>query len=99
MAMISAGYGNAYPETHFGKFVSIISGIIGQSIFSLLLLSFSVYFNMNTREHNIYTTLDSSRLKEKSKFRAAKLISTFLKCFSLYKRKKRDEYKVWKIKA
>jgi len=50
MTMLTTGYGDGFPETYIGKLISVLSGIIGQVFFSLMLLSFSNFFNMNIDE-------------------------------------------------
>ena len=45
--MLTTGYASCYPQTLVGNLIAIISGVFGNVLFSVMLLSFSNFIELN----------------------------------------------------
>ena len=48
--MLTTGYASCYPETLVGNSVAVVSGVLGNILFSVMLLSFSNFVSLNSSE-------------------------------------------------
>ena len=48
--MLTTGYASCYPETLVGNSIAVISGVFGNILFSVMLLSFSNFIELNKSE-------------------------------------------------
>lgn len=98
MTMLTTGYGNCFPQTYFGKFISVISGIGGYLVFSLIIISFSNFINFKNREYKLFVLLEKNVLKGKLENSAAKIIARVFQSWIFFKRNDFCRYRKYKVK-
>ena len=54
ITMMTVGYGDMYPQTHFGRFFGVIACIIGMLLVSYLIVGMSTLFDFTPEEHKAY---------------------------------------------
>ena len=54
ITMTTVGYGDIYPQTHFGRFFGVLACIIGMLLVSYLIVGMSSLFDFTPEEHKAY---------------------------------------------
>ena len=90
--MLSMGYGNCIPVTYVGRFISVISGVIGYILFSLFVIASNNSIRFKNKEHKVFLLINKRVWKRKLRNRAADVISLFFKTCVLYNKEDRKNY-------
>ena len=98
MIMLTTGYGDCFPQTYFGKLISVLSGISGYLVFSLIIISFSNFIGFKNREHKLYTLLEKNVLKSQLENSAATIISRVFQSYIAYKKNDFAKYRKYKVR-
>jgi hypothetical protein len=77
--MTTVGYGDMYPQTHFGRFFGVVSCLIGMLLVSYLIVGMSTLFDFTPQEHRAYEKLKKLYATDFAKHKAANVIKTALK--------------------
>lgn len=54
ITMTTVGYGDGYPSTHYGRFISVMACCLAMALTSLLIVATSSAFSLNRREERCY---------------------------------------------
>ena len=76
--MMTIGYGDIYPQTHFGRFVAICACLIGMLLVSTLVLALSSHLEFTGDEARAYSKIKSLHSSEEVKQRAGAVIAAAL---------------------
>jgi len=79
ITMMTVGYGDIYPSTHFGRVVAFISAIVGMVIVSLVIVSMSTLVEFSTEEKKAHSLIKKLAVTQNMKATARVLISGVLK--------------------
>ena len=82
ISMMTVGYGDIYPDTHFGRLVAVIAILIGMIIVSLFVVSLNGIIEFSTEEGKAHASilkmLDEEKLEKFSYVYVKSLIKLFL---------------------
>ena len=73
VVITSVGYGDFYPSTHFGRFFTVISAILGTFFISMMVLIMADNITFNRFEKKAYTKIKEHEIMEKFQREAAVL--------------------------
>jgi hypothetical protein len=81
ITMLTVGYGEMVPNTHFGRAVASIGAILGMLILSILVVTMSNIIELNRNENRAYKLMQKKEYKKKTVCLASNLI---LRIFETY---------------
>lgn len=96
MIMVNSGYGDVFPVSYWGKIVSVLSGIIGYLIFSLVILGISNLLDFDCAEDKLVFIIDKDYCEGLEKRKAALVVTLFFKCSLEFRRGNLVRYHVLK---
>lgn len=79
ITMTTVGYGDVYPQTHFGRFFGVLSCILGMLLVSYLIVGMSSLFDFTPQEHRAYEKLKKLSATDHAKQKAANVIKTLFR--------------------
>ena len=97
MIMANSGFGDVFPISYSGKFVTVLTGIIGYLIFSLVILGISNLLNFDDFDNKISFVIDKDELEMLRRDKAASVITIFLKCAKTFKENDIRKYFKYKV--
>ena len=69
ITMMTVGYGDIYPSTHFGRIVVFISALFGTILTSLLIAAMGSFVTFSPKEKKVHNIIDkNNKIKESEKF-------------------------------
>jgi len=90
ITMTTVGYGDIYPQTHFGRFFGVISCLIGMILVSYLVVGMNSLFEFTPQENRAYGKLKKLSAIDNSMKMAANVIKTAFK-ISQFKKKRLEK--------
>lgn len=92
VTMTTVGYGDIYPQTHFGRFFGVIACIIGMLLVSYLVVGMSSLLDLSPQEQKAYAKIKKLTTKDNV---AEKIINVIKMRF---KYRKAHQKRQWHIK-
>jgi hypothetical protein len=77
--MTTVGYGDIYPQTHFGRFFGVVACLIGMLLVSYLIVGMSTLFDFTPQEHRAYEKLKKLTAGDAARHKAANVIKTAMR--------------------
>jgi hypothetical protein len=74
MTMTTVGFGDIYPETHLGRLVCFIAGVIGLVIISLVIVRFGMMLELGEKEKNAFLVIKAKEHVDEVNEKAKELI-------------------------
>jgi len=74
VTMMTIGYGDIYPQTHFGRFVCIIACLVGMLLVSTLVLALSSKLEFTADEARAYAKIKNLHSNDELRSKAAHVI-------------------------
>ncbi|CDW81468.1 small-conductance calcium-activated potassium channel protein [Stylonychia lemnae] len=90
ITMTTVGYGDIYPQTHFGRFFGVISCLIGMLLVSYLVVGMNSLFDFTPQEQRAYGKLKKLTATDYAMQKAANVIKT---AFKISKNRKKRLHK------
>jgi hypothetical protein len=78
VSMLTIGYGELYPNTHFGRVIVFLGSVIGMLIISLLIVTLSYMIDFTREEQKAYNMIVSKNVNRMKKVKATMLLSALL---------------------
>lgn len=85
------GYGDIYPETLLGRFVTLGACILGTLLISLMVVSLTNTTELTTGEARVYDEIVKYQVKKFTRAEASKLLFVLFSTFMLNKKLKDDK--------
>jgi nitrate reductase assembly molybdenum cofactor insertion protein NarJ len=85
ITMMTVGYGDIYPNTHFGRVVAFVAALIGMTIVSLLIIALSYTVEFSQEEKKAHNQIKKMMANEEMKKLAATLVKSMCKLYLLKK--------------
>lgn len=95
---LTIGYGDCYPRTHFGRIISISTGIYGFIVFTLLTIAIVAVKDFNIREKKLFNSIDLDILRKNMKLSAEKTIKMAILCYRDWNLKNVKGYETRRLK-
>ena len=89
--MITVGYGDMFPKSHFGRFIVIIAAIIGMLLVSLIVVSLAVLTEFTDEEKKAYNVIKKIQADSSAFQKAANVICDVCKLRYLNEKKKKEK--------
>jgi hypothetical protein len=74
--MTTVGYGDIFPRTILGRFTALICAIYGTGIVSLMLITFTNFFQMDSPQARAFTVIKRLKIRDLIKENAGRLLIT-----------------------
>uniref|UniRef100_A0A2C9JLL0 Potassium channel domain-containing protein n=1 Tax=Biomphalaria glabrata TaxID=6526 RepID=A0A2C9JLL0_BIOGL len=97
ITFLTVGYGDLTPKTHCGRFVSVVTGLMGLASTALLVAVVAKKMEQNCTERHVYNYLSMIHLERKRKNIAADVIKFSIKAYICKKAFEREQTKRNKI--
>lgn len=78
VTMMTIGYGDIYPQTHFGRFVCILACLVGMLLVSTLVLALSSKLEFTADEARAYAKIKNLHSNDELRGKAARVIAAAL---------------------
>ena len=91
VTMITVGYGDMFPKSHFGRFIVIIAAIIGMLLVSLIVVSLAVLTEFTDEEKKAYNVIKKIQADSSAFQKAANVICDVCKLRYLNEKKKKEK--------
>jgi hypothetical protein len=79
ITMMTVGYGDFFPKSHFGRAVTVVACIIGMLLVSLIVVSLAVVSEFSAEEKKAYLIIKKHQAEDQANNKATEIIKTFLK--------------------
>lgn len=89
VTMVTVGYGDMYPKSHFGRFVVIIASILGMLLVSLIVVSLAVLTEFTDEEKKAYNVIKKIQADSSAFQKAANVICDICKLRYLNEKKRK----------
>lgn len=74
ITILTIGFGDYYPQTHLGRFISVVACLWGTFLISLMVVSLTTSVEFTAQEERAYEELKRSTIQNKLKVKAIKLV-------------------------
>jgi hypothetical protein len=88
ITMLTIGYGETVPGTHFGRAIAAIAAVFGMLVISTLIVTLSSVVDLNRHEKMAYNLIKKRDIKKTTKYHAANLIARIFETYVLVTRAK-----------
>ena len=95
ITMMTIGYGDIYPSTHFGRVVVFFAALVGMILTSLLIVSMSNFVTFLPEEKKAHNVIKKIEASEKKMTFSAKLIIEVIKLAKIKKDKPTKGKKIY----
>lgn len=85
ITMMTIGYGDIYPSTHFGRVVVFFAALVGMILVSLLIVSMSNFVTFLPEEKKAHNVIKKIEASEKKRTFSAKLIVEIIRLVKIKK--------------
>jgi hypothetical protein len=93
ISMMTIGYGDMAPNTHFGRGLIFIASIVGMLIVSLLIVTLSFMVEFSREEQKAYSIILNKESNREKKVRSVLLIMSIMQLFKIKKYGQSHKYK------
>ena len=94
--MLTTGYGSGFPVTYMGRVTTVTSGLVGMILFTFFIAAISNVVRLDSGECNTFALIEKNRQKRICKDKAARIITTLLKCYVRYDKENKEQYELVK---
>lgn len=91
VAMTTVGYGDFFPETHFGRLIVVLSVFIGTLIISLTVVNLNYMSSFNEEEERAFKILEHLNYRNELNHVSQRVINTHFQLYLLKKSKDKKE--------
>jgi hypothetical protein len=88
VTMTTVGYGEFFPRSHFGRFIGVVSCVIGLLLVSLIVVSLAIISEFTNEEKKAYSFLKKINAENNMTDKARLVIKNFIKLQNMQKIKK-----------
>ena len=87
ITMVTVGYGDEYPKSHFGRIVIIIAAILGMLLVSIIIVSLGNLIEFTDEEKKAYSLLKKMKADDNAFNKAGNVIGILCKMRYLFERR------------
>ena len=87
ITMVTVGYGDEFPRSHFGRIVIIIASILGMLLVSIIIVSLGNLIEFTDEEKKAYSLLNKMKADDNAFNKAGNVIGILCKMRYLFERK------------
>lgn len=86
VTMTTVGYGDGFPITHMGRFITLIASVIGNLLVSLMTVSLTNTTELTAGETRVFNEMERFEVKRRTQKASSGLLMTILRCHILNKK-------------
>ena len=87
ITMVTVGYGDEFPRSHFGRVVIIIASILGMLLVSIIIVSLGNLIEFSDEEKKAYSLLNKMKADDNAFNKAGNVIGILCKMRYLFERR------------